>query len=117
MFLAENSNVTDASISLLCLCLSSLFFLPLLISHHPSSCICVPLCVCLSVSFVLACVPVVKTKERDLLKTLRLVSAAEACAVEQHGRAQEDEDKGVGHMTSSPGLTPLTKSVHSSPTA
>lgn len=36
-----------------------------------------------------------KPRERDFLKTLRLVSAAEACAVEQHGDA-EDDDKGVG---------------------
>ncbi|XP_069036165.1 dystonin isoform X10 [Lepisosteus oculatus] len=32
-------------------------------------------------------------RERDFLKTLRLVSAAEACAFEQHGDEQ-DEDKG-----------------------
>uniref|UniRef100_A0A8C5B1R8 Dystonin n=1 Tax=Gadus morhua TaxID=8049 RepID=A0A8C5B1R8_GADMO len=32
---------------------------------------------------------------RDLLKTLRLVSSAGACGVEQHGHAQDD-DKGVG---------------------
>ncbi|KAM3862819.1 dystonin [Diretmus argenteus] len=32
-------------------------------------------------------------RERDFLKTLRLVSAAEACAVEQHGNALDD-DKG-----------------------
>ncbi|KAI5108559.1 dystonin [Silurus meridionalis] len=40
-------------------------------------------------------------RERNFLKTLRLVSSAEACTVEQHGRVQEDdgdddddEDKG-----------------------
>ncbi|XP_031661067.1 dystonin isoform X6 [Oncorhynchus kisutch] len=32
-------------------------------------------------------------RERDFLKTLRLVSSAEACAVEQHGHEQDD-DKG-----------------------
>uniref|UniRef100_A0AAR2IUR3 Dystonin n=1 Tax=Pygocentrus nattereri TaxID=42514 RepID=A0AAR2IUR3_PYGNA len=31
-------------------------------------------------------------RERDFLKTLRLVSAAEACAVERHGRVQDDDD-------------------------
>lgn len=36
-----------------------------------------------------------KPRERDFLKTLRLVSSAEACAVEQHGHEQDD-DKGVG---------------------
>lgn len=36
-----------------------------------------------------------KPRERDFLKTLRLVSAPEACAPQQHGDAQDD-DKGVG---------------------
>ncbi|XP_028324071.1 dystonin isoform X21 [Gouania willdenowi] len=33
-------------------------------------------------------------RERDLLKTLRLVSGTEACAVEQHGDTVDDDDKG-----------------------
>lgn len=51
----------------------------------------------------------VKPRERNFLKTLRLVSSAEACTVEQHGRVQEeeeeddeDEDKGVGLVTRPP---------------
>lgn len=36
-----------------------------------------------------------KPRERDLLKTLRLVSGTEACAVERHGDTVDD-DKGVG---------------------
>lgn len=35
-----------------------------------------------------------KPRERDFLKTLRLVSGTEACAVEQHGDTVDD-DKGV----------------------
>lgn len=35
-----------------------------------------------------------KPRERDFLKTLRLVSGTEACAVEQHGETVDD-DKGV----------------------
>lgn len=35
-----------------------------------------------------------KPRERDFLKTLRLVSGTEACAVEQHGETLDD-DKGV----------------------
>uniref|UniRef100_A0A8C1VIV6 Dystonin n=1 Tax=Cyprinus carpio TaxID=7962 RepID=A0A8C1VIV6_CYPCA len=31
-------------------------------------------------------------RERDFLKTLRLVSAADACTVEQHGRDHDDDD-------------------------
>uniref|UniRef100_A0ACB8GCX7 Uncharacterized protein n=1 Tax=Sphaerodactylus townsendi TaxID=933632 RepID=A0ACB8GCX7_9SAUR len=34
-------------------------------------------------------------RERDILKTLRLVSSTEACPYEQH-EDEEDEDKGVG---------------------
>ncbi|XP_032397335.1 dystonin isoform X13 [Etheostoma spectabile] len=33
-------------------------------------------------------------RERDFLKTLRLVSGTEACAVEQHGDTVDDDDKG-----------------------
>lgn len=40
-----------------------------------------------------------KPRERDLLKTLRLVSGTAACAVEQHGDTvddgDDDDDKGV----------------------
>lgn len=36
-----------------------------------------------------------KPRERDFLKTLRLVSGTEACAVEQHGETVDDDDKGV----------------------
>lgn len=37
-----------------------------------------------------------KPRERDFLKTLRLVSGTEACAVEQHGDTVDgDDDKGV----------------------
>lgn len=37
-----------------------------------------------------------KPRERDFLKTLRLVSGTEACAVEQHGETvDDDDDKGV----------------------
>lgn len=64
------------------------------------------LSVFLSLSLVLACSPMVKPRERNFLKTLRLVSSAEACTVEQHGRVQEeddgggdDDDKGVGLVT------------------
>lgn len=35
-----------------------------------------------------------KPRERDFLKTLRLVSGTDACAVEQHGDTVDD-DKGV----------------------
>lgn len=35
-----------------------------------------------------------KPRERDFLKTLRLVSGTEACAVEKHGDTVDD-DKGV----------------------
>lgn len=35
-----------------------------------------------------------KPRERDFLKTLRLVSGTEACAVEQHGDTVDD-DQGV----------------------
>lgn len=35
-----------------------------------------------------------KPRERDFLKTLRLVSGTEACAIEQHGETVDD-DKGV----------------------
>lgn len=37
-----------------------------------------------------------KPRERDFLKTLRLVSGTEACAVERHGdTVDDDDDKGV----------------------
>lgn len=36
-----------------------------------------------------------KPRERDFLKTLRLVSGTEACALEQHGDTVDDDDKGV----------------------
>ncbi|GAA6101620.1 dystonin isoform X19 [Tachysurus ichikawai] len=35
-------------------------------------------------------------RERNILKTLRLVSSADACTVEQHGRVQKEEDDGGG---------------------
>lgn len=62
-------------------------------------------CVCMCVFFSRAHVPTVKPRERDFLKTLRLVSAADACTVERHGRDDDDdddEDKGVGVDTCSP---------------
>ena len=58
------------------------------------------MCVCVCVPFLpRAHVYWGKPRERDFLKTLRLVSAADACADVQHGDAQDDvddEDKGVG---------------------
>lgn len=53
---------------------------------------------CVSMSFFSSsCVAfsVIKPRERDFLKTLRLVSGTEACAVEQHGDTMDDDDKGV----------------------
>ncbi|XP_057197512.1 dystonin isoform X6 [Triplophysa rosa] len=35
-------------------------------------------------------------RERDFLKTLRLVSAADACTVERHGRGDDDDDEDKG---------------------
>lgn len=55
------------------------------------------MCVCVSMSsFSSPCVAFSgdKPRERDFLKTLRLVSGTEACAVEQHGDTVDD-DKGV----------------------
>lgn len=46
-----------------------------------------------------------KPRERDFLKTLRLVSGTEACAVEQHGETVDD-DKGVC-VANPPSLLPL----------
>lgn len=46
-----------------------------------------------------------KPRERDFLKTLRLVSGTEACAVEQHGDTVDD-DKGV-RVAHPPTPTPL----------
>lgn len=46
-----------------------------------------------------------KPRERDFLKTLRLVSGTEACAVEQHGETMDD-DKGVC-VANPPALPPL----------
>ncbi len=59
------------------------------------------------VSLSRAHVPAGKPRERDFLKTLRLVSAADACTVERHGRDHDDEDdddkdKGVGVDTCPP---------------
>lgn len=50
-----------------------------------------------------------KPRERDLLKTLRLVSGTAACAVEQHGDTVDDggdgdDDKGVGVAHPAPRL-------------
>lgn len=77
---------------LLVFCLSH--FLLLSISYV-STCVCVCMCVSLSCSRSRG-----KPRERDFLKTLRLVSAADACTVERHGRDHDDddddEDKGVG---------------------
>lgn len=61
--------------------------------------------VCVSLSR--AHVPAGKPRERDFLKTLRLVSVADACTVERHGRDHDDdddddEDKGVGVDTCPP---------------
>ncbi len=57
--------------------------------------------VCVSLSR--AHVPAGKPRERDFLKTLRLVSAGDACTVERHGRDHDDdEDKGVGLDTRPP---------------
>lgn len=48
-----------------------------------------------------------KPRERDFLKTLRLVSGTEACAVEQHGETvDDDDDKGVC-VANPPSLPPL----------
>lgn len=62
----------------------------------------VAVCVCVSMSsFSSLCVAfsVIKQRERDFLKTLRLVSGREACAAEQHGDMvdddDDDDDKGV----------------------
>ena len=61
------------------------------------------MCVCVCVHVLLFLPPCVafsgdKPRERDFLKTLRLVSGTEACAVEEHGDTVEDDDdddKGV----------------------
>lgn len=52
----------------------------------------------LSSPYVLPFIRGAKPRERDLLKTLRLVSGTAACAVEQHGDTVDDgddDDKGV----------------------
>lgn len=52
-------------------------------------------CVCPCLPFFpMCCLFGDKPRERDFLKTLRLVSGTEACAVEQHGDTVDD-DKGV----------------------
>lgn len=65
---------------------------------------CPPVSVSVCVSLSRAHVPAGKPRERDFLKTLRLVSAADACTVERHGRDHDDddEDKGVGVDTRPP---------------
>lgn len=63
-------------------------------------CVCVHVFLSLPPPYVWPFTGGAKPRERDLLKTLRLVSGTAACAVEQHGDTMDDgdgddDDKGV----------------------